>query len=1159
MPAKSVPTAKLELQLLGLGSVRLDGRELKFATRKLLALVTYLVLEGETSRSKLADLFWSDNFEDDARRNLRRELHRLRELGLRDWLDTSDTTVRLLKPFSLDVKDFEALVKAEKLEAALELYRGELLEGLRLEGALRFEKWLETRREALTRMRHHAMLELAERLETKGDWREALGLHQLLLVEDPLQERQHREVMRLQFMLGDRESALIQFERCKQALFQDLGLEPLPETVALAERIRISQTLESDIAVQVLTTNALHVPLVGRESMLASLAASQAPMVLILGEPGVGKTRLLEEFAPNNLRFRFREISSQTPLYAVAKALREALADPEIQLLLLPLDPVWRREVARLVPEFACSNDQKFNNAGERSRFLEGLAQAIDCLCPNYLVLEDLHWADFASLELFAHVLRRGQKQFQVLATARTDNLEESTQNVLQSFKRDGLLQRLQLEPLSQTEVQQLVHAMSGITAPDFSRRLFTASVGNPFFMLEMVRDLFERHELEVENDVWVGKDQNFNDLEPKIPATVREAVLERVARLGGAAQRLLETAALTDNGFLLEEIQPATALNEWECLAGLERAVTANVLQQLEVGYGFCHDLARQALESTLSVERRRLIHGKLSVSLEQTQAAPARIANHLELSGKTSDAVTWRIKAARQAGKVYAYQQALEQYSRALENKPSPETAFQIRAERIDLLQTLDDPISLTSELERLNQLVLEIESPKLQIQASLIQAQVEQERGQFVQALELSDQLLEFQDLQPEQRVKATYHGAVAALSLARLMEADTRLEQGLASEISADWRGKFLIARCQIQARLGQLELAARLAIEALQAFRLAGNSAGEIEALQGAGIVAMSRGDSEEAQQVFQTALDLAKKIGDMRFQRSMLMNLAAIHLNLGKLEAVRQNLDALLFMPAQTLDPIMRCRVHYYFGHYYRLIGQLGLALEHRLEHRQLAQTLDSPHEHILAGLGIAVSLLDCGDVKACIQMLDELELIAIEHDLKGPALELQLTRIEAELFGEDPPSPDAIRALLQDQTSIDPEIQMLSHILLARAYGQHNQFKEGLAELNQSDIHPRLKVIHHNTRLNLLAALHQLNKNLLKTTRALIHDDTVAPLERFMLRQALLQWLEATAQTQAAQQLRHEAREQLLDLAATLENHPDLKACFLKHYHDLL
>jgi hypothetical protein len=310
---------------------------------------------------------------------------------------------------------------------------------------------------------------------------------------------------------------------------------------------------------------------------------------------------------------------------------------------------------------------------------------------------------------------------------------------------------------------------------------------------------------------------------------------------------------------------------------------------------------------------------------------------------------------------------------------------------------------------------------------------------------------------------------------------------------------------------------------------------------------------------EAAAQAVQTALELAQKIGEMRFQRTMLMNLAAIYLNLGKLEAVRQNLAAVLTMPAETLDPILRCRVHYYFGFYYRLVGQLGQALEHRLEHRQLAQTLESPHEHIIAGLGVAVSLLDCGDLKACLKGLDELDLIAQEHDLKIPALELQLTRIEAELLSEHPPKPDTINAILQDQTSIEPEMQVLAQILLARAYGQQDQAKEGLEELNQADIHPRLKVMHHSTRLTLFTALKQADKNILKTTRAFIMDNTIAPLERFMLRRALLHWLEATTQTRAAQQVRLETREQLLDLAATLEQHPDLKNSFLNQYRDLV
>jgi hypothetical protein len=102
--------------------------------------------------------------------------------------------------------------------------------------------------------------------------------------------------------------------------------------------------------------------------------------------------------------------------------------------------------------------------------------------------------------------------------------------------------------------------------------------------------------------------------------------------------------------------------------------------------------------------------------------QASPTRIANHLEQSGKQLQAVAWRVKAAQEATRVYAHHQALEQYQQALENNPPLRTAFQVRVERINLLQTLDDPTTLNNELESLNQLVLHIGDPDVLVQAQL-----------------------------------------------------------------------------------------------------------------------------------------------------------------------------------------------------------------------------------------------------------------------------------------------------------------------------------------------------------------------------------------------------------------------------------------------------
>lgn len=230
------PASELFLRLLGSPQIGLKGETVGLPTKKVLGLVAYLALEGATSRSKLASLFWSENDEESARRNLRRELHRLRSTPLERYLH-SDAVLHLSN-HQTDVTQFRELLEQGRVEAALEVYRGSLLEGLELPGTTGFAEWLEQQRAALHRLWQQALLYQAENLETRGDWRAALEIHLQLLAQDDLQERHQREVMRLHYLLGEREAALERFERFRGTLKQELGLEPLPETLHLAEQIR---------------------------------------------------------------------------------------------------------------------------------------------------------------------------------------------------------------------------------------------------------------------------------------------------------------------------------------------------------------------------------------------------------------------------------------------------------------------------------------------------------------------------------------------------------------------------------------------------------------------------------------------------------------------------------------------------------------------------------------------------------------------------------------------------------------------------------------------------------------------------------------------------------------------------------------------------------
>jgi DNA-binding SARP family transcriptional activator len=232
----------LEVTLFGRVVYRVHGVPVLLPTRKAVALVAFLLLEGETSRTRLARLFWSHLDEEDARRNLRQELYRITVTPLGAHLDLKNETVALREPFTSDATRFRDAIQHHP--ELLEMNAGRLLGELELRGAgEEFNAWLETTREQFNEWRREALERRATQLELNGNLIGALQAHLEILHEHEYRERHHREVMRLHASLGDHLGALRQYERCREILRRELALEPSPETQALAERIRAAHDL----------------------------------------------------------------------------------------------------------------------------------------------------------------------------------------------------------------------------------------------------------------------------------------------------------------------------------------------------------------------------------------------------------------------------------------------------------------------------------------------------------------------------------------------------------------------------------------------------------------------------------------------------------------------------------------------------------------------------------------------------------------------------------------------------------------------------------------------------------------------------------------------------------------------------------------------------
>jgi DNA-binding SARP family transcriptional activator/lipopolysaccharide biosynthesis regulator YciM len=762
----------INISLLGNPVISQNGKPLRLRDRKGMALIAYLTLEGQTSRDKLADLLWGDRDLSDARRNLRQRLYELKPKLPEDFLETNGEHVQIAGTFTCDLETFREHLASGNDQAALEAYRGPFLDGLEPEGSDAFMTWLEATRDELIATHHEILRRTANAREATGDLRGALQAHQQLLQDDELQEFHQRETMRLHEQLGEREAALRQYERYRQTLEQELGDVPLPETQALAERLRSKNdpraiTLETDARVHL----NLQPPLIGREPEWQTLRDHPNHLALIIGEPGIGKTRLASEFANAHTptrTLRGREGSSGSPLYPVAETLRQALNEPD---WLQDLEPVWRSECARLIPEIDPDNPAPAPPASleGRVRFLEGLARALETIVggTGTLVLDDLHWFDAASLELVAHLVRRSQSaNVRLIATARSQELGENTNAtpILTDLKRDGMLQQINLEPLQERDVRGLVQSLtSGHDAPRFAHRLHSATTGNPFFLLETLRDLYSAGTLRVmANGTWTtpfdSETETYAEL--PIPATVRETVLSRADRAGAATRRLLEAASLAGDGFDLNLISSATALSEWEGVDALERAVQAELLHPLEHGYRFNHDLTRRSLEDALNPDRRKLIHRKLAVSLETAGGLPDRIAEHYEQGGMNRQAAPWRVKAGEAAARVYAYEQALEQYQKALEDGMEDEEEIEVSLPKITILRTLDRSQEALAYADQILARHKDSSGSDLIIEIQVERAEIIVLHGNATLSLSIVEKILKLTDLPLSIFARATY---------------------------------------------------------------------------------------------------------------------------------------------------------------------------------------------------------------------------------------------------------------------------------------------------------------------------------------------------------------------------------------------------------------
>jgi DNA-binding SARP family transcriptional activator/RecA/RadA recombinase len=718
----------VEFRILGPLEVVEGGRPVDVGSPKQRAVLAVLVINANrvVSVDRLIDELWGDEAPSAATGTLQAYVSNLRralEPGRAPREPPQVLVTRApgyllrLDPADLDAARFEAEAAAGNrllaegraaqarttLDAALARWRGPAL------ADFAFESFAQGEIARLHELRLGAEEDRLAALVDLGSHAEAVAMAEGLVAGQPLRERVWGLLMTALYRSGRQADALRAYQTARRHLAEELGLEPGPALRRLeADMLAQAPSLDWRPAPTVPAAEPVAAPepapapgpheeaggeqpLVGRVAevdrlrvVLARVAAGRGGVVVVGGEPGIGKTRLAEELVAEARARGYRAAwggsleGGGTPAYWPWVAVVRDLAGSADPAGLAEAMGPGAGELAQVVPEVkelagTMEAPAVVDPETARLRLFEAVAGLLGALArrsPLLVVLDDLQWADSASLQLLGFLGGRLRATpLLVAATYRPAEVgaDHPLAAALAALARHQVVERLDLAGLAEDEVGRLIASTTGAAAdPRVVAVIRARTEGNPFFVAELARLLAAEHDLRPEA------------VARAVPAGVRDVVRRRLARLPEQTTALLSLAAVAGQEFELRVLEAAAGLEPERALELVEAALAAGLVTEDAdvVGrFRFSHDLVRETVAEELSALRRARLHARLAEAVEADAGGgdgrAVVLAHHFFHAVPATGperAVAWAVRAAEVEAARLAHEQAEHQLGRAL-----------------------------------------------------------------------------------------------------------------------------------------------------------------------------------------------------------------------------------------------------------------------------------------------------------------------------------------------------------------------------------------------------------------------------------------------------------------------------------------------------------
>ncbi len=893
----------LVLNVLGTPQLEVRGRVVKLGIKPMLVLA-YLALEGRASRRDLARLLWSNA--SDPLNSVSAARVSIRDV-LKKWLEGDAETLFLQAGFTCDALQLEAALlevdNPDSWHQALMLYRGAFLENVRLpewEDGFggEFEDWLLTRREQLEATRAELAWRLARVYLAGLEVSDALALLEITQAEHlPPREDATRLLILAAGALNREIRAQTAFQKLETRLREELEVQPSSSTRAALELARSNPevclaTLKKEFAIQpnnlgvsLGLEQGVDVPVFGRDQELAVLSKElervrngATRLVLLSGEPGVGKTRLTREMARvAQPAWVLAGVAAPTglPLGLFDRIVRRAVQQKGIE----HLNRVWQSALAAFLPDALQASSTDTNK--------EHLFAAISALLTDpsqctVLLLDDLQWADQTSLELLIHLVQQPRTQgLLVLCTLRnTETPLHNLRSIFEIITREQRGTRVEIQGIPESAVAEIAQTLGRQTDP---LKLHQQSGGNPFYVLELLR---------------AGNTNDLTDL-----------VKNRIEVLPDTAQQLLEVAALLGNGQQLTALRSVSGRSLEEISENLDHLAITDILHLTEEGTRFKHDLIREVVLNNIRSARKQILHLRAARALAPTQAARHALAakdaweetdilkmlhafletgKQHSIRGDLTSALEWFEHARSHSQNASQRLHALTERAAALERYGRHNDALETLNQAAILEPEVTDPVRRSAAwLARANLLALKMhrleEAQVLVSQALIILEEVNHSAAQLTRsdALNIQGTIYRLEKKYPE-----AAQAFEASLTIRQALEDDAKIAISLMN-----------LGMVYTQMSDSRTEQTLQ---ESLKIYRKLGDDSGIARNLNNLGMYYTQFQKYEQALNAFQQALELNRLFFDPWAEARAYQNIGTTHFYLAEYHLAQQNYQSAL-------------------------------------------------------------------------------------------------------------------------------------------------------------------------------------------------------------------------------------------------------------------